>query len=140
MVGIGRATKAKLNRIGIYTLGDLAKTPVSLLQNLLGINGVYLWTYAKGEDRRPVVDINHKDIIKTIGNSSTCRKDLVNNGEVKNVIQELSFSVSRRLREAGLEANGVEVFVRDSELFSQHFATDLKLASQLMRKQKKKQS
>ena len=130
MVGIGRATKAKLNRIGIYTLGELAKAPVSLLENLLGVNGVYLWTYAKGEDRRPVVDINHKDIIKTIGNSSTCRKDLVNNGEVKNVIQELSFSVSRRLREAGLEANGVEVFVRDSELFSQHFVTDLKLASQ----------
>lgn len=130
MVGIGRATKAKLNHIGIYTLGDLAKSPVSLLQNLLGINGVYLWTYANGEDIRPVVDIGHKDIIKTIGNSSTCRKDLLNNGEVKNVIQELSFSVSRRLRESGLEANGVEIFVRDSDLFSQHFTDDLKLASQ----------
>lgn len=130
MVGIGRATKEKLNRIGIYTLGELAKTPVSLLQNLLGINGVYLWTYANGEDVRPVVDLNHKDIIKTIGNSSTCRKDLVDDGEVKNVIQELSFSVSRRLREAKLEANGVEIFVRDSELFSQHFTDKLKIASQ----------
>ena len=111
-------------------MGELAKTPVSLLQNLLGINGVYLWTYANGEDVRPVVDLNHKDIIKTIGNSSTCRKDLVDDGEVKNVIQELSFSVSRRLREAKLEANGVEIFVRDSELFSQHFTDKLKIASQ----------
>lgn len=69
MVGVGRATKAKLNQIGIYTLGDLAKSPISLIQNLLGINGVYLWTYANGEDIRPVVDIGHKYIIKTIGNS-----------------------------------------------------------------------
>ena len=130
MVGIGRATKAKLNRIGIYTLGDLSQAPASLLKNLLGVNGLYLWTYANGEDIRPVVDLNHKDIIKTIGNSSTCRKDLLTKGEVKNVIQELSFSVSRRLREAGLEANGVEIFVRDSKLFSMHFRDRLKLASQ----------
>ena len=130
MVGIGRATKKKLNRIGLYTLGDLANAPVSLMQNLLGINGVYLWNYANGNDIRPVVDINHKDIIKTIGNSSTCRKDLVNCGEVKNVLQELSFSVSRRLREANLEANGVEIFVRDNELFSETFRRDLKLATQ----------
>ncbi len=130
LVGIGRATKKKLNRIGLYTLGDVANAPVSLMENLLGINGIYLWTYANGEDRRPVVDINHKDIIKTIGNSSTCRKDLVNKGEVKNVLQELSFSVSRRLREANLEANGVEIFIRDNELFSEIFRKDLKLATQ----------
>lgn len=130
LVGIGPATKKKLNRIGLYTLGDVANAPVSLMENLLGINGVYLWTYANGEDRRPVVDINHKDIIKTIGNSSTCRKDLVNKGEVKNVLQELSFSVSRRLREANLEANGVEIFIRDNELFSETFRHDLKLATQ----------
>lgn len=130
LVGIGPATKKKLNRIGLYTLGDVANAPVSLMENLLGINGVYLWTYANGEDRRPVVDINHKDIIKTIGNSSTCRKDLVNKGEVKNVLQELSFSVSRRLREADLEANGVEIFIRDNELFSETFRHDLKLATQ----------
>ena len=130
MVGIGRATKKKLNRIGLYTLGDLANTPVSLMQNLLGINGVYLWNYANGKDMRPVVDINHKDIIKTIGNSSTCRHDLLKDGEVKNVLQELSFSVSRRLREANLEAGGVEVFIRDNELFSDTFRTDLKLATQ----------
>ena len=130
LVGIGRATKNKLNRIGLYTLGDVANAPVSLMENLLGINGVYLWTYANGEDRRPVVDINHKDIIKTIGNSSTCRKDLLNSGEVKNVLQELSFSVSRRLREAKLEANGVEIYIRDNELFSETFRRDLKLATQ----------
>src|SRR5574344_348475 len=44
------------------TATDIAKSPLSLMQNLLGINGVYLWNYANGKDLRPVVDINHKDI------------------------------------------------------------------------------
>lgn len=130
MVGIGRATKKKLNRIGIFTLGDLAHAPESLLKNTLGVNGTYLWTYANGRDTRPIVDINHKDIIKTIGNSSTCREDLLNSGQVKNVLQELSFSVSRRLREAGLAAKGVEIFIRDNKLFSRTFQKQIPLPSQ----------
>lgn len=130
MVGIGRATEKKLNRIGIFTLGELAKAPLSLIENTLGLNGIYLWTYANGMDKRPVMDINYRDIIKTIGNSSTLREDLYTNTEVKNVLQELSFSVSRRLREAGLQARGVEVFVRDRELFSKTFQAKLALSSQ----------
>ena len=130
MVGIGKATESKLNKIGIFTLGDLAKAPVDLLKNLLGVNGTYLWQYANGLDVRPVVDRDHTEPIKSIGNSSTCRRDLNNNEEVFNVMQELSFSVSRRLREAKLEACGVEVYVRNNELQSWNFATSLEMASQ----------
>lgn len=130
MVGVGRATERKLNGIGIFTLGELANTNPDLIRNLLGINGVYLWEYANGLDIRPVHDRDHREPIKTIGNSSTCRKDLVNNREVFNVLQELSFSVSRRLRQAGLEACGVEIFVRNNELQSYNFQKPIKLASQ----------
>ncbi|WP_394011064.1 DNA polymerase IV [Anaerococcus cruorum] len=130
MVGIGKATESKLNKIGIFTLGDLAKAPVDILKNLLGINGVYLWQYANGLDVRPVVDRDHTEPIKSIGNSSTCKRDLNNNEEVFNVMQELSFSVSKRLREAKLEACGVEVYVRNNELQSWNFATSLEMASQ----------
>lgn len=130
MVGVGRATERKLNGIGIFTLGELAHTNPDLIRNLLGINGVYLWEYANGLDIRPVHDRDHKEQVKTIGNSSTCRKDLLTNREVFNVLQELSFSVSRRLRQAGLEACGVEIFVRNNELQSYNFQKPIKLASQ----------
>ena len=130
MVGIGKATENKLNKIGIFTLGDLAKAPVDILKNLLGVNGIYLWQYANGLDVRPVVDRDHTEPIKSIGNSSTCKRDLINNEEVFNVMQELSFSVSRRLREAKLEACGVEVYVRNNELQSWNFSTSLEMASQ----------
>lgn len=130
MVGIGRATERKLNRIGIFTLGELAKADLDLIRNLLGVNGLYLWEHANGLDIRPVHDRDHQEPIKTIGNSSTCRKDLLTNREVFNVLQELAFSVSRRLREARLEACGVEIFVRNNELQSYNYQSPIKLASQ----------
>lgn len=130
MVGIGRATERKLNRLGIYSLGELAQADSDFIKSHLGINGFYLWQYANGLDIRPVRDRDYKEPIKSIGNSSTCRKDLVNSEEVFNVLQELSFSVSKRLREAGLEASGVEVFVRNNKLHSFHYQSPIKLNSQ----------
>lgn len=130
LVGIGPATERKLNKIGIFTLGDISQTPIKLMKNLLGVNGVYLWQYCNGMDIRPVVDRDHKEAIKSIGNSSTTRRDLNSDEEVFNVLQELSFSVSRRLREAELEAMGVEVFVRNSELQSFNFSKKINMASQ----------
>lgn len=130
LVGIGPATERKLNKIGIFTLGDISQAPIKLMKNLLGVNGVYLWQYCNGMDIRPVVDRDHKEAIKSIGNSSTTRSDLNSDEEVFNVLQELSFSVSRRLREAELEAMGVEVFVRNSELQSFNFSKKINMASQ----------
>lgn len=130
MVGIGPATERKLNKIGIFTLGDISQAPVNIMKNLLGVNGVYLWQYCNGMDIRPVIDRDHKEAIKSIGNSSTTRRDLNSDEEVLSVLQELSFSVSRRLREAELEAMGVEVFVRNSELQSFNFSKKITMASQ----------
>ncbi len=130
LVGIGPATERKLNKIGIFTLGDISQAPVNIMKNLLGVNGVYLWQYCNGMDIRPVIDRDHKEAIKSIGNSSTTRRDLNSDEEVFNVLQELSFSVSRRLREAELEAMGVEVFVRNSELQSFNFSKKINMASQ----------
>lgn len=130
MVGIGRATEKKLKKIGIFTLGDLAKAPKDTLKRLLGVNGIYLWQYCNGLDLRPVVDRDHKDPIKSIGNSVTTIRDLKKNEEVYNIFQELSFSVSKRLRKANLSAMGVEIFIRNSELQSFSFASRLPMASQ----------
>ncbi|MDU2599604.1 DNA polymerase IV [Anaerococcus sp.] len=130
MVGIGKATKRKLNKIGVFSLGDLACAPVGTLKNLLGVNGVYLWQYANALDIRQVVDRDHKQTIESIGNSCTCKRDLYTNEEVFNIMQELSFSVSKRLREAKLEAGGVEIFVRNNELQSFNFASHLQMPTQ----------
>ena len=121
IIGIGKSTKRKLNGIGIYTLGELAKSDVKTVKGILGINGLYLWQYANGFDDRPVKDYSYKEVIKTIGNSSTLVEDLYTNEEVYNIFQILSLNVSKRLREANLSSMGIKIFIRDNNLLSYEF-------------------
>lgn len=130
IVGIGRARKDKLNGIGIYSLGDLAKFSVDILKSLFGIVGVYLWEFANGIDTRPVKDYHFKEAIKTIGNSSTLIEDLYEDEEVFNIFQTLSLNVSRRLRDIKLLASGVKIYIRDNNLLSYEFQMPLKNPSQ----------
>lgn len=125
MIGVGSATKKKLNAIGIYCLKDLANAPVDIMKSMFGVVGVELWTNANGLNISKVNDFNHMDKIKSIGNSTTCRKDLKNLNEVFHVFQALSLSVSKRLRENGLKACGIQIYIRDKDLSSQEFQCPL---------------
>lgn len=113
---VGRATKRKLNNYGIYTVGQLAVADTKLLKTMLGKMGIVLSIFANGEDRTPVSKENTSPPIKSIGNSTTTPRDLLNNTDVGIVIQILAESVSARLRENGFICNGIEISVRDNEL------------------------
>lgn len=125
MVGVGSATKRKLNSIGIFCLKDLANAPLDIIKSMFGVVGVELWSNANGLNISKVNDFHHMDQIKSIGNSTTCRRDLKNLDEVFHVFQALSLSVSKRLRENSLKACGIQIYVRDRELSSQEFQCPL---------------
>ena len=115
---VGRSAQKKLNAYGINTIGDLANTEPSVLKALLGKNGEMLYCFANGTENSPV---KHKDEIsnvKSVGNSTTAPRDLVNEEDVRTVFRVLCESVSSRLREKGLKGRVVTVFVRDKELSS----------------------
>lgn len=114
---VGRATKTKLNKIGIHSIGDLANTEKSILKNLLGVWGDTLYRYANGLDDTPVVSKREDDSVKSISNSLTDYKDLTNFEEVKTLIMLLAESVASRLRESGLgKANTIKFTVTDNQL------------------------
>lgn len=114
---VGRATQQKLNRIGIKTIGDLAQAEEQTLVNLLGKWGYYLHTFANGKDESPVTKIGEEEAIKSIGNSLTVYRDLVDDDDVEPVIYLLADSISSRMREAGLnKALTVHVYARDNSL------------------------
>lgn len=118
MLMVGRATTRKLNYYGIHTIGDLANTDVKFLHQILGKNGDMLHRYACGED---TAKVRHKDLsreIKSIGNSTTTPRDLVNNKDVKIVFTVLAESVARRMREHNLKGTTLTISVRDNELDS----------------------
>lgn len=115
---VGRSTAQKLTRLGIHTIGDLARTEEYLLESQLGKMGGILWAFANGFDDSPVKKENTHAPVKSIGNSTTTPRDLENNEDVKIVLYILAESVAARLRENGFKCRVVEISVRDNELLS----------------------
>ncbi len=114
---VGNATKQKLNRIGIKTIGQLAQTKEETLVAMLGKWGSYLYAFANGKDESPVVTIGEEETIKSIGNSLTVYRDLKDEDDVRMVIHLLADSVAARMREAGLtRGRTVHLYARASDL------------------------
>ena len=115
---VGRATKKKLNKLGIYTIGALAETDPDILKIHLGKVGMILSYFANGNDNTPVCYQDENAPIKSIGNSTTTPRDLTTETDVSIIVWLLAESVSARLREHHFVGNVVEISVRDKDLFS----------------------
>ena len=115
---VGRATKNKLNRIGIYTIGDIANTSPDILRKLLGKWGDLIYGFANGFDSSPVAHMDDNTEVKSIGNSTTTPRDMKTFDDVKVVMYVLCDSVCRRMREQGFMAKTVGISIRDNELNS----------------------
>ncbi|MBO7217993.1 MAG: DNA polymerase IV, partial [Clostridia bacterium] len=115
---IGRATEKKLSSRGIFTIGDLANTSPEKLCSFLGKNGLLLYDFANGLENSPVSHIDDTRNVKSIGNSVTASRDLLNFEDVKLTLMVLADSVARRMREQGFLCRNVGVWVRDASLQS----------------------
>lgn len=112
---VGRSTAAGLTRMGVYTIGDLARTDPSLLGRRFGKGGVMLHAFANGRDTSPVRRTDDEPEAKSIGNSTTTARDITDEREARLVLLTLSESVGARLRESGLKCRMVEVSLRSAE-------------------------
>ena len=115
---VGPATSKKLRSVGISTIGRLAETPDDFLRRQLGKMGLILGAFAKGMDTSPVLKTDHISTIKSVGNSATTPRDLVNNDDVHLMLILLSESVCSRMRELASKCTVVEISVRNTELRS----------------------
>lgn len=113
---VGHSTCNKLRSRAIYTIGDLARRDPADLRRLLGVWGETLYVFANGLDPSAVRKTGEETVIKSIGNSTTASRDLLDAEDVQMVIYVLSDSVAARLREQGLKCTGVSIYVRDNQL------------------------
>ena len=104
--------------MSILTIGDLADADPEILKARLGKMGFILNLFANGEDQTPVMRENKNAPIKSIGNSTTTPRDLLDNEDVKIILYVLSESVSERLRKNNFKCQVVEISVHDNSLFS----------------------
>lgn len=124
---VGRSTRRKLQSRAMFTIGDLAKRDIKSLRLLLGVWGETLWHFANGLDSAPVRLYGEESIVKSVGNSTTTPRDLLNLEDVKLIIYVLAESVAARLRAHGLKCTTVSISVRDKEL--QSFEKQCKLGA-----------
>ena len=115
---VGRAAARKLELISVNTIGDLARMDVSILKSRLGKWGEILWLFANGHDTSPVRRISEREQIKSIGNGTTCPRDLQTEQDVQLVFTVLAESVAARLRDCCVKCQGVQIFLRDNSLFT----------------------
>jgi len=109
MFGIGSRMMRHLNRMGIYTIGDLARTPIETLKRRWGINGEVLWRIANGIDDSPVKPGTHEGAQQAIGHGMTLPRDYEEARDIDTVLLELCEEVCRRCRFRGVMGRTLSV-------------------------------
>ncbi len=106
----GRSSVETLNKLEIYTIGDLANADVDLVTLHLKSHGRTLWEFANGIGSETVH--TEQEAAKGIGNSTTLAEDVSTYEGACKVLRELAESVSRRLKKAGQKARMVNVEIK----------------------------
>lgn len=127
MIGIGKHTKKALDKLGISTIGDLARSDVRVLKSHLGIGGEKIWYFANGLDFSPVVAEKDLPDIKSVSRSTTPKADLENNSEIWQTLTALGEDVARSLYDNDFYALKITAMVRDTSLNWVSFAKTLKM-------------
>ena len=125
MIFVGRRTFKTLQKYGIITIGDIARTQPDFLKKILGKNGFDLWAYANGLDFSPVSHIDSKPIPQSISRGITCMESLLSVYEAERVVAELSVKVSKNLRREHLLATGVQLAIKEDNLTVQQYSDNL---------------
>lgn len=126
LFGVGKATLPKLNKLNIFTIGDLAKYDVNILKQHLKSHGVLIHRYANGIDSSSVksgIDIN----IRGIGNSTTLKRDVNEKEYILKMLLALTESVAMRLRDSAGICGVVAVSIKTNDFFRYSHQKQLEL-------------
>jgi DNA polymerase-4 len=108
--GVGPKTLARLERLGVHSIGDIAALPAGALVSALGkASGRHLHDLAHAVDDRPVV-ADQKP--KSISHEETFPRDVRDPARLASEIVRMADGVATRLRRAGLTGRTVTLKVR----------------------------
>lgn len=111
--GVGHVTEQALSRIGVVSIGDIARTPDVALAAAVGATHARdLRALARGEDPREVVT---DEEAKSIGAEDTFGEDLAGASALERELLSQAARVGRRLRGAGVAGRVVTLKVKYSD-------------------------
>lgn len=112
LCGIGRKTEVKLNRMGIFTCGELGRFSLPRLKARFGIIGERLVLMGRGIDDAPVVPPEQEAEVKTVGHSMTLQRDISTREEIARFLLQLAEMVGRRARRYGVVGRTLTLTIR----------------------------
>ena len=111
--GVGPKTNEELQRLGLRTVGEIAKTPLETLKRALGEGaGESLYELAWGRDFREVITDSPE---KSISAAETFAYDLEDREEIFRELLRLSERATHRMRARELRARTIALKVRFSD-------------------------
>jgi DNA polymerase IV len=107
--GVGPKTAAKLEQLGIFTIGTIARWPYEDLVRRFGKHGEMLSKFAAGIDTSPITTTHE---IKSISQETTFIKDIRDKKFIETTIKSLSESIAHQLRKSNLVGSTVKIKLR----------------------------
>ncbi len=141
MMGVGKKTEALLLKMGIRTIGQLAKCDRNILSQILGKQGLLLHDLANGVDQRPV---EAERAAKSIGRETTFAQDIDDQYILETILMDLTEDVTATLRRRRLKGRTVQIKIRYDDFksvtramtiadYTANFALIFSIAEQLFR-------
>ncbi|WP_333627502.1 DNA polymerase IV [Sphingobacterium siyangense] len=108
---VGEATFNLLSRIGIRNIQTLSEMPASVLQQMIGKNGLELWKKANGIDNNPVEPYVER---KSISTEHTFSQDTIDLAKLRSLFTGMVEKLAFQLRSEQWLASTVTVKIRYS--------------------------
>lgn len=111
--GAGPKTIAKFERLGVHTIGDVARLSAATLERAFGTAmAEHFGALAHGIDPRPVVSDAGR---KSLGHETTFLQDIQDRTAVRHRLLELVDAVARDLRRNGMLGDSVSLKLRTAD-------------------------
>ncbi len=107
--GAGQKTQQILRKMGIQTIGDLARFPRDILKSKLGSVGDHFYNLAHGHDNRPVII---REEVKSVSNEHTFSEDTADIDVLRQKLIYLCEKVGYRLRKKQLKGRTIHLKLR----------------------------
>ena len=109
MMGVGTKTADLLEKMGVKTIGQLARMDVGLLEHILGKAGIQMYELANGIDHRQVESVREA---KSFGRETTFPHDIEDQYMLETVLFTLTDDVCHSLRTHEVKGRTVTIKIR----------------------------
>lgn len=114
---VGRQTTKRLHSLGIFTIGDLARTDKKVIHDNLKAHGEVIWEFANGNGSSmdDVASRNRKPANKGYSNETTLAFDVTDSFLAKEILLSLTETVATRIRSDKSYISVISVYYVDNE-------------------------